>query len=77
MFSCFARRLAKLDAKTLPDLILEISSSYTRRVKVERLVAMLDAKAWMADHVSNLAGHIHQHQFKIVRNADGKAEVDV
>lgn len=48
------------------------------RVKVERLMAMLDVKDWMSDHVSDLTGHIYQHQFKIDCNAEvGFLSIDV
>ena len=35
---------------------------------------MFDVKTCMSDNINDPTGHIHQHQFKMVRNKDGKAE---
>ena len=43
-------------------------------VKFQLLQFMFDVKTWMSDNINDLTGHIHQHQFKMVRNKDGKAE---
>ena len=73
MFSCYARRLSKHDAKTLPELMEEIQASFSPSVKVKLLQSLFDVKGWMSGHVGDLTGHTPQHQFKIVRNKDGKA----
>lgn len=75
MFSCYARRLSKHDAKTLPELMEEIQASSSPSVKVKLLQSLFNVKEWMSGHVGDLTGHTPQHQFKIVRNKDGKAEV--
>ena len=69
MFSCFTRRLAKQDAHTLVDLSNVMESSYTPRISVKPL------KDWMDEVCNDMSGHVFQHQFKIVRNKEGKAEV--
>lgn len=53
----------------------EIQASFSPSVKVKLLQSLFDVKEWMSGHISDLTGHTHQHQFKIVRNKDGKAEV--
>ena len=48
--------------------------SVSPQVKFQLLQFMLDVKTCMSDNINHLTGHIHQHQFKMVRNKDGKAE---
>ena len=53
----------------------EIQASFSPSVKVKLLQSLSDVKGWMSGHVGDLTGHTPQHQFKIVRNKDGKTEV--
>lgn len=65
--------MAKKDARTLPELMHELTISYTPKVKVKQIDAIFDVKGWMEASSSDLTGHIYQHQFKIKRNEGGKA----
>lgn len=74
MFSCISRRLSKNNARTLVELIREIGLSYTPVIEVDILTYMYDVRRWLEECiVLNLSGHIHQHQFKLVKGPDGKA----
>lgn len=74
MFSCISRRLSKNNARTLVELIREIGLSYTPVIEVDILTYMYDVRRWLEECiVPNLSGHIHQHQFKLVKGPDGKA----
>ncbi|KAL9977955.1 hypothetical protein ACROYT_G015423 [Oculina patagonica] len=75
MFSCFARRLMKKDIHTLSQLEYEMGQSYTPKVEVREINTVFDAKDWMEADMNDMSGHIHQHQFKIVRNSAGQAVV--
>ena len=74
MFSCISRRLSKQNARTLLELIREIGMSYSPAIEADTLTFMFDVRKWLDECiVSNLSGHVHQHQFKLVRGPDGKA----
>ena len=73
MFSCFARRLTKREAHTLLDLMAELTIGYTPNVSVSQLTTVFDVKGWMAGSLNDITGHIHQHQFKLVRDDQGWA----
>ena len=74
MFSCISRRLAKINVRTLVELIREIGNSYSPAVETNVIHFMYDVKQWMEGcAVPKLSGHIHQHQFKIVKGPDGQA----
>ena len=75
MFSCISRRLAKEDAHTLDNLENIMEDSYNPHIKVTTLSTVVDVKEWMGDVSNDVSGHIYQHQFKIVRNKEGKAEI--
>ena len=73
MFWCFARRLTKQEAHTLPDLMAKLTIGYTPNVSVSQLTTVFDVKGWMAGSLNEITGHIHQHLFKPVRDAQGRA----
>ena len=76
MFSCISRRLRKNNARTLLELIREIGMSYAPAIVASLITFMYDVKEWLEGcAISNLSGHIHQHQFKLVRGPDGKARL--
>ena len=39
------------------------------------LSTAVNVKDWMGEVCNDMSGHVFQHQFKIVRNKEGKAEV--
>ena len=58
------------------ELFREIGLSYTLSINSSCLTFMYDIKEWMENvSVQSMSGHIHQHQFKLVRGEDGKAEM--
>ena len=76
MFSCISRRLSKNNAQTLveltrgPSFSMNLSLSYTPVIEV----GMYDVRRWLEEcTIPNLSGHIHQHQFKLVKGPDRKA----
>ena len=74
LFSCISRRLAKINVRTLVELIREIGNSYSPAVETKIIHFMYDVKQWLEGcAVPKLSGHVHQHQFKIVKGSDGHA----
>ena len=76
MFSCISRHLRKNNAQTLveltrrPSFSMNLSLSYTPVIEV----GMYDVRRWLEEcTIPNLSGHIHQHQFKLVKGPDRKA----
>jgi len=66
MFSCISRRLGKINALTLLQLIKEIGESYSPKIHVSLINFMFDVKAWMEQCTeADLTGHVSQHQFKV------------
>ena len=74
LFSCISRRLAKINVWTLVELTREIGNSYSPTVETKVIHFMYDVKKWLKGcAVLKLSGHIHQHQFKIIKGLDGHA----
>jgi len=74
LFSCISGRLLKINVRTLVELIREIGNSYSPAVETNILHFMCDVKEWLEGcAVPKLSGHIHQHQFKIIKGPDGHA----
>ena len=64
----------KNNTQTLVELIREISLSYTPVIEADISTYMYDVRKWLEEcTVPKLSGHIHQHQFKLVKGPDGKA----
>jgi len=71
-----SRCLQKNNAQTLLELIREIGMSYFPAIVALLITFMYDVKEWLEGcAIPNLSGHIHQHQFKLVRAPDGKARL--
>ena len=67
-------RQAKINVQTLVELIREIGNSYSSAVETKAIRFMYDVKQWLERFaVPKLSGHIHQHQFKIIKGLDGQA----
>ena len=48
--------------------------AYTPVIEVDILTYMYDVRRWLEEcTVPNLSGHIHQHNFKLIKGPDGKA----
>ena len=74
LLSCTSRRLAKINVQTVYELIRVIGNSYSPAVETKVIHFMYDVKQWQEGYaVPKLLGHIHQHQFKIIKGPDGHA----
>lgn len=74
MFSCISRRLAKFNARALLELTRESGLSCSPAIVASLITFMYDVKGWLKSFITpNLCGHIHEHQFKLVRGPEGKA----
>ena len=73
LFSCISRSLAKINIRTLAELIREIANSYSPADETKVIHFMYDVKQWLEGcAVTKLSGHIHQHQFKIIKGPDAQ-----
>ena len=74
LFFCISRRLTKINVRTLVELIRDIGNCYSPAVKTKVTHSMYDVKQWLDGcAVPKLSGHLHQHQFKLIKGLDRQA----